>query len=126
MSSPRTCGERIRELRIFHEMTLAELGNKIGIKGNTLGSYEIGRRIPDYLTIVKIAHFFHVSVDLLVDNEVEFEYHPRKMDCIPNYLQSYYFRILSSFTGTQQKQVYELIQSINHYNRVHRKNKTRS
>lgn len=60
---------RIRELRKQHKLTLKELGAKMGVAENTMSQYELGRRQPDQETIVKLAHYFGVTVDYLLGGD---------------------------------------------------------
>ena len=39
-------GERIKEVRKHLKLTQAEFGERIGVKGNTIATYEIGRNAP--------------------------------------------------------------------------------
>ena len=39
-------GERIKEVRKHFKLTQAEFGERIGVKGNTIATYEIGRNAP--------------------------------------------------------------------------------
>lgn len=59
--------ETLSRLRKTRKMTQQEVAESIGIARNTYTQYEIGRRIPDYETIRKLAAFYNVSVDYLLD-----------------------------------------------------------
>lgn len=39
-------GERIKAVRKHFKLTQAEFGERIGVKGNTIATYEIGRNAP--------------------------------------------------------------------------------
>ena len=39
-------GERIKSVRKHFKLTQAEFGERIGVKGNTIATYEIGRNAP--------------------------------------------------------------------------------
>lgn len=54
-------------LRLDKKLTQAELGKIIGISASTIGMYEQNRRDPDTTTLSKIAEFFNVSADYLLD-----------------------------------------------------------
>ena len=56
---------RIKELRQKNNLTLKELGQKIGMANNTISQYETGKREPKLETWQKLASFFHVSVPYL-------------------------------------------------------------
>jgi transcriptional regulator with XRE-family HTH domain len=60
-------GARIALLREKHALTQEELANKLGISRASLSHYETSRREPDYDTINKVASFFKVSIDYLLD-----------------------------------------------------------
>ena len=56
---------RIKELRQKNNLTLKELGQKIGMANNTLSRYETGKREPKLETWNKLADYFHVPVAYL-------------------------------------------------------------
>lgn len=55
-------GNRIKELRIKHGLSQAELAEKIGVKDNTICQYEKGKRHPNNETWKKLADCFSVSI----------------------------------------------------------------
>lgn len=59
-------GKRIRLLRLQNNMTQEELGRKIGVKYNTIASYERGDNLPSIHKLIAIANLFDVSLDELV------------------------------------------------------------
>ena len=62
-------GKRLKELRLEKGFSQRSLGNVFNVCNQTISSWESGSREPDLDTLVKIAHFFGVSVDeLLEDN----------------------------------------------------------
>lgn len=58
---------RLKELRQKNQMTMKELGEKLGYSESTISMYESGKRQPktsnDY---IRIADFFEVTVDYLL------------------------------------------------------------
>ncbi|NRO57395.1 helix-turn-helix domain-containing protein [Lactobacillus helveticus] len=56
---------RILELRQKNNLTLKELGQKIGMANNTLSQYETGKREPKLETWQKLADFFDVPIAYL-------------------------------------------------------------
>lgn len=48
-------------------LTQRELARILNISHSTLAMYELGKREPDFETIIRIADYFHVSVDYLLD-----------------------------------------------------------
>lgn len=59
-------GKRIRLLRLQNNMTQEELGRKIGVKYNTIASYERGDNLPSIHKLIAIADVFGISLDELV------------------------------------------------------------
>ncbi|CDI58581.1 helix-turn-helix transcriptional regulator [Lactobacillus helveticus] len=56
---------RIKELRQKNNLTLKELGQKVGMANNTLSQYETGKREPKLETLKKLADYFDVPVPYL-------------------------------------------------------------
>ena len=61
--------DRIRKIRKASGLTQAEFGARIGIKGNTIGNYEIGLRTPSDAVIFSICREFNVNEDWLRTGE---------------------------------------------------------
>ena len=64
-------GDKLRYLREHQEYTQADAAQKLGIGQTTYNRYERGLYEPDYKTLKKIANFFQVSIDYLLDNDNE-------------------------------------------------------
>ncbi len=60
---------RLKNLRIKHGYTQAELASMLGISTSAIGMYEQGRRQPDNRLLKKISELFSVSTDYLLSNE---------------------------------------------------------
>jgi len=58
--------DRLKALRKKMNLTQKEVGEKIGLSGKTISSYEQGDRQPDNETLLKLANFFGVSVSYLL------------------------------------------------------------
>lgn len=59
--------ERLRLLRTEKKLSLRELGEQLNLSFVTIGQYERGERQPDNNTLVKLADFFGVSLDYLLE-----------------------------------------------------------
>ena len=57
---------QIANLRTQNRLTQAQLAKKLCISASALGMYEQGRRVPSLELLVKMAQYFHVSLDYLI------------------------------------------------------------
>lgn len=58
--------ERLKELMIFHDGIKSEaLGKEVGISGTCIRSFLRGNAQPSLTTAVKLADFFHCTLDFL-------------------------------------------------------------
>lgn len=57
--------ERIRKLRRSLDLTQKEFGERIGVKGNTIATYELGRNAPIDSVLALIVREFHVNEEWL-------------------------------------------------------------
>lgn len=57
---------KIKELRKKFDMTQLELAKKLNISQTNYSRYEMGKNSPDIDMLIKMADFFHVSIDTLV------------------------------------------------------------
>lgn len=62
-------GDKIKLLREQKRLTQKELADQIGVGQSTIGMIESGKNKGSNETIVKIAKYFGVSVDYLLDTE---------------------------------------------------------
>lgn len=58
---------RLKELRIKHKMTQQRLALELNMSQNTISRYETGEREAGYAALIRIADFFHVSIDYLLE-----------------------------------------------------------
>lgn len=63
--------ERIRKLRKTLDLTQREFGERLGVKGNTIANYELGRNEPIDAVISLICREFNVSAEWLRTGEGE-------------------------------------------------------
>lgn len=57
--------DRIRKLRKELKLNQSEFGVKVGVKGNTIGNYELGLRSPSDAVIFSICREFNVNEEWL-------------------------------------------------------------
>ncbi|WP_117161258.1 helix-turn-helix domain-containing protein [Paraliobacillus sp. X-1268] len=59
--------ERLRACREKRGLKQNEAAAKVGIKNNTLSSYENGTRQPDYEILSKLSELYDISLDYLIN-----------------------------------------------------------
>lgn len=63
---------RIKELREEKNISQLVLAEKIGTSQRNIGRWENGENEPSYSQLVKLADFFNVTLDYLVNREDDF------------------------------------------------------
>ena len=69
--------ENIRNLRIDGGYTQKEIGEYLGISQNTYSQYEIGTLNYPIDVLIRLADFYHVSVDYLLGRTDEEKPYPK-------------------------------------------------
>ncbi|MCM1188122.1 MAG: helix-turn-helix domain-containing protein [bacterium] len=64
-------GDILKELLDLHDMTQKQLAEELALSPSALGNYVQGTREPDYNTLIKIADFFQVSTDYLLNHSAK-------------------------------------------------------
>lgn len=57
---------RIKELRKLRHITQLKMALDLNMTQNTISRYESGEREPGIVELIRIADYFHVSIDYLV------------------------------------------------------------
>lgn len=60
-------GKNLAQLRKERKLSQYDLAEKLGFSRGQVANYEQGTRQPDFDTLQKIADFFDVSIDMLLD-----------------------------------------------------------
>lgn len=60
---------RLKELR--KNISQQKVSNDLGISQKTYSTYETGTRQADYETLIKLADYFHVSLDYLLGRDFD-------------------------------------------------------
>lgn len=63
---------RIKELRLEHELTQKELATALNITQDSISLWETSKRIPDTCYVIQLADFFGVTTDYLLGREDDF------------------------------------------------------
>lgn len=62
--------EKIKELRKKEGLTQEQLAEKLNVSRQAIAKWESGHGTPDIENIKNISHYFHVSIDYLLDNKI--------------------------------------------------------
>ncbi len=62
-------GNTLKTLRLYNEMTQAQLAQKLGLTKSVISAYENGLRLPSYDILIHIAKIFKVTTDYLLNVE---------------------------------------------------------
>ena len=98
MASPnvKNCGEtcpfypRIGELRWEHHLSCAEVARRTGVSPHTYRNYELGRVPIRAKFVIRLAYFYNVSIDYIVELIDQREPHQRKkQDAVSSILLFY-------------------------------------
>jgi len=66
-------GEKVRLLRNRQTMTTRQLGDVFGVDSSLITKIETSKSVPSLGLAVKIAQFFEITVDDLVNDEIEID-----------------------------------------------------
>ena len=58
---------RLKEIRKRRGITQLKLSMDLNISQNTISRYETGEREADYATLIRLADYFNVSIDYLLE-----------------------------------------------------------
>lgn len=62
-------GKKLKRLRQAKGLSQQKLGEELGFCNQTISFWESGSREPDLNTLVKISHYFDVSIDELLEEQ---------------------------------------------------------
>ncbi len=85
-------GEQIKKLRKNLDLTQQKFGERIGIKGNTVAQYELGRNEPIDAVISLICREFHVNENWLRTGDGDM-FQPEPTDYIDTLASAYHLSV---------------------------------
>lgn len=68
---------RLKEIRKSRGITQLKLAMDLNISQNTISRYETGEREADYATLIRIADYFNVSIDYLLERTDDPTFHKK-------------------------------------------------
>lgn len=103
MGSAMEVSEKIRILRNRSGITQQQLAEVLGVQRNTITQYEAGRIVPSSKSLKKIADLFSVSIDFLMNKELEIQAKDIPAMQRPSFGNSYF----DSIFNITVKKIYE-------------------
>ena len=94
--------DKLKYLRKQQELTQIELSQYLGIDQTTYSRYETGATEPDIATIKKLANFFDVSIDYLLENDRSLSDTDEIVD-LNNFLLNGRYTIHSKFPSDKER-----------------------
>ena len=112
-------GNKLKSLRENQGLLQKDLSNILHISTSTIGMYEQGRREPDNATLKKIAGYFGVSTDYLLDIEqpiTKVEKELREKEILKNALiENGYMNKDEDLTNEELKRLMEFVKTNKKY-----------
>ena len=68
---------RLKEIRNNRGITQLKLAMDLNISQNTISRYETGEREADYTTLIRLADYFNVSLDYLLERTDDPTFHKK-------------------------------------------------
>lgn len=99
-------GENIRHLRKSKGLTQGELAQKVGVNRAMIGSYEENRAIPKLSVLQKLAHYFSITIDEMINKKMweQSNTGPHETQ-ISTYAKGKNLRILSTVVNEANKEL---------------------
>ena len=60
----------LKQLRIVNNMTQDDLAKKVGVCRQAISKWELGNSLPDIEHVIILANIFNITIDSLVDNDL--------------------------------------------------------
>ena len=64
-----TFGERLKALRIQHDVSPEQLAETIGVAKSLIWTFELDKKLPTYPQLIALADYFQVTTDYLLARE---------------------------------------------------------
>ena len=71
---------RLKDLREDHDLLQKEIADYLNISQMTYSYYESGKRMIPFELLIKLAEYYHTSVDYILDRTNQKEPYPKAVD----------------------------------------------
>ena len=65
--------KNLKMLRIYREIKQEKLARDIGVSIQTINKWENAKCIPDVFNLVKLAEYYNVSMECLINSDFDFK-----------------------------------------------------
>ena len=103
-------GDRLAELREEKGLKQRELADKLHLSKSTISTYERDKHCPEYKILIRIANYFDVTTDYILDNSNKKQSDKlldKKLLDICSYREI--LEIIDSLSPASQKTAYDVI-----------------
>ena len=84
-------GRNLRNLRNLKGLSLNALGKELGVTGSAISSWELGNKEPNFDMLIKVANYFKVSIDYMLNHQV-FDNEAQKKEVVSQLANEIYER----------------------------------
>lgn len=101
-------GQKIRNLRVTHHFSQADLAEQIEVSTNYIGQIERGDRKPSLETLVSLCNALHTSLDYLLSDSITQNDDQLSLDILSQLSQlsseekQYFYNVICSYIQMQK------------------------
>lgn len=108
-------GRNLRNLRNLQGVSLNALGKELGVTGSAISSWELGNKEPNFDMLKKVANYFQVSTDYMLNHQV-FDNEAQKKEVVSQLANEIYERYKNIPDSKKPMVKQELIKYVNYLN----------
>ncbi|HDR7001371.1 MULTISPECIES: helix-turn-helix domain-containing protein [Bacillus cereus group] len=108
-------GRNLRNLRNLKGLSLNALGKELGVTGSAISSWELGNKEPNFDMLIKVANYFKVSIDYMLNHQV-FDNEAQKKEVVSQLANEIYERYKNIPDSKKPMVKQELIKYVNYLN----------
>ncbi|MGI2710116.1 helix-turn-helix domain-containing protein [Bacillus cytotoxicus] len=108
-------GRNLRNLRNLQGLSLNTLGKELGVTGSAISSWELGNKEPNFDMLIKVANYFKVSIDYMLNHQV-FDNEAQKKEVVSQLANEIYERYKNIPDSKKPMVKQELIKYVNYLN----------
>ncbi len=99
-------GEKLKYLREYQHIDQKEMAAKLGISQSTYSRYELGQTAPSIDSLKKIANFFNVPIDYLLEN---YNYDTQELTDFNHFILHGNYTLFSKFPSPDDREMISTI-----------------